>query len=124
MNDSTTNTVATRPLVLSVALFGDQENGVGEKVTSAEISESIETSRTVGFEFLLTDSKLAQTMLDRAVIAADSETRARNIANATRARDAIRNLMSRLQLDENHRAQLEEALRSLEARLASFQSRD
>jgi hypothetical protein len=91
-----------------------------ETPTFAKLGESIEASRAAGFEFLLTDVQLAHTMLARAAMTEDGETRERNIKNAGHACDTIRRLMGRLQLDESRQLRLDEGINSLESRLASL----
>jgi hypothetical protein len=95
---------------------------MAESPIFSKLGESIRESTAAGFELLLSDVQLAHTMLDRAAVTQDRASCERNVQNAAHARDTIQHLMSRLNLDESRRTQLEEGIRSLETRLASLGS--
>lgn len=68
-------------------------------------------------EFCLTDLEVALTMMDVARSTNNAETRARNRVHAHRALQTVLHHLSRLELTQSERQQVDAKVRELEARL-------
>jgi hypothetical protein len=74
----------------------------------------------IGAGFCLADIDMAHTLLDRADVSDNPVVRNRNLRNARRAHQAIRDLRPRLDLNEADAQAVDEGLRGLEKRLANY----
>jgi hypothetical protein len=88
------------------------------------ISQTLARSRQAGGEFLIADLELAMAWLDRAALTADATTRARNVENATRVRDTVVRLLTKIELPPLQSQEIRKRLQSLEERLEAVDGDD
>lgn len=86
-----------------------------------EVRETIKQANDSGVTLLFTDLELAQTMLDRAELARDSETRDRNMGHARRACESVSHFLEKLNLRDDERLTLMEKLHTLTDRVQKLQ---
>jgi beta-glucosidase-like glycosyl hydrolase len=85
--------------------------------------ESIRQANDTGVDLLFTDIELAGTMLERAELTEDEETRSRNMQNVAEACKSIQHFMQKLELSDDQERTLEQKLAALEQRLQALQRR-
>src|SRR5262245_38617476 len=81
------------------------------------VRESINRANDSSVALLFTDLELAQTILHRAELSADLETRQRNLDHVAKACESIRHFMGKLRLSIDERRILTERLDALETRV-------
>lgn len=84
------------------------------------VDEAIRQANASSVTLLFTDIALAQTMLDRAELSRDGETRERNLNHATKACESVHHFMRRLRLTDDETCSLTEKIEALRARLRTL----